>query len=62
MGDVGGARVGDCAGVVGIGLAVACGVGAGSLPPQAETTKVSPTIIRNKVDDGLPIGPIAKRS
>ena len=34
----------------GIGLAV------GSFPPQANTTKLRPTIIRNMFDDGLIIG------
>ncbi len=61
MVDVGGARVGngDCGGgppVEGVGVANGAGVAVASLPPQANTAKLTPTTVRNRIDDGLFIG------
>ena len=58
-GDAGGARVGEFVGRTsgaGVGAAIGAGVAAGSLPRQADTTKISPAIVRNTVDDRLLIG------
>ena len=58
---VGGAEVGDgvCVGGTpgeGVGVVIDIDVAVVSLPPQADTAKLSPTTTRNPADDGLIIG------
>ena len=61
LGGTSGAGVGVA---IGIGVAVGCSVAVawgvrvavGAFPPQADTTKLRPTTVRNTVDDGMLIG------
>ena len=58
---VGGAEVGDgvCVGGTpgeGVGVVIDIGVAVVSLPPQADTAKLSTSTVRNTVADGLLIG------